>query len=55
MNTKRAFEIINNKKICDVFYKTHPVWIQEIENNVAKIGFMDLREEINVNLDDLHE
>lgn len=55
MNTKRAFEIVNNKKICDVFYKTHPVWIQEIENDVAKIGFMDLRDEISVNVNDLSE
>lgn len=55
MNTKRAFEIINNKKICDVYYKAHPVWIQEIENDVAKVGFMDLSQEINVSIGDLYE
>lgn len=55
MNTKRAFEIVNNKKICDVFYKTHPVWIQEIENDVAKVGFMDLNQETDVNIIDLYE
>lgn len=55
MNNKRAFEIINNKEICDVYYKEHPVWIQEIKNDVAKIGFMDLTDEKTVNIEELHE
>ena len=40
MNIKRAFEIVNNKEICDVFYNNEPVWIQELNNNKATIGFM---------------
>lgn len=55
MNNKRAFEIINNKEICDVYYKEHPVWIQEIKNDVAKIGFMNLTDEKTVNIEELHE
>ena len=55
MNSKRAVEIVNNREIGDVYYKKHPVWIQEVKNDVAKVGFMDLREEQNVNVEDLYE
>lgn len=55
MNSKRAFEIVKNREICDVYYEKHPVWIQEVQNNVAKIGFMDLSEEKSVNIEDLYE
>lgn len=55
MNSKRAFEIVNNREICDVYYEKQPVWIQEIKNNVAKVGFMNLNEEKNVNIEDLYE
>ena len=33
MNSKRAVEIVNNREICDVYYKKHPVWIQEVKND----------------------
>ena len=55
MNNKRAFEIINNKEIKDVFYKNKPVWVQEINNNMAKIGFMDNTNYTNVYIEDLSE
>lgn len=55
MNIERAFEIVNNKKIYDVYYNNEAVWIQEIQNNVAKIGFIDLSKETNVNVNDLYE
>lgn len=55
MNMKRAFEIVNNREICDVYYEKHPVWIQEVQNNVAKIGFLNSMEEQEVPLEDLYE
>lgn len=55
MNNKRALEIVTTKRICDVYYQNHPVWIQEIENHVAKIGYMDLMKEQEVPLKDLYE
>lgn len=55
MNRKRAFEIVDNREICDVYFENQPVWIQEVNDNIAKIGFMDLSEEKNVNVDDLYE
>lgn len=55
MNKKRVYEIVNRKEISDVYYKNHPVWIQELNNDMAKIGFMDKNEEIHVNVENLYE
>lgn len=55
MNIKRASEIVNNKEIYDVFYNNEPVWIQELNNNKATIGFMNFNEVENVNIEDLKE
>jgi len=55
MNIKRASEIVTNREICDVYYEKHPVWIQELKNNIAKVGFMDINDEKDVNINDLYE
>ncbi len=55
MNIKRIHEILNNKEKCDVFYEDKPVWIQEIHNNIAKVGFIDGCEDKDVYIDDLYE
>ncbi len=39
----------------DVYYDDRPVWIQEIDNNIAKVGFIDNNEERNVYIEDLYE
>ncbi|MFR2534473.1 MAG: H-type small acid-soluble spore protein [Clostridia bacterium] len=55
MNTKRVFEIMKNKEIRDIYYEERPVWIQEVKDNIAKVGFMDNYEEKNVYIEDLYE
>ena len=56
MNKKRVYEILKSKEKYDVFYDNRPVWIQEVENNnIAKVGFIDTFEEIDVSIDDLYE
>lgn len=55
MNTKRVFEIMKNKEIRDIYYEERPVWIQEVKDNIAKVGFMDNHEEKNVYIEDLYE
>ncbi len=55
MNNKRVSEILTNKKLHDVYYDDRPVWIQEIDNNIAKVGFIDNNEERNVYIEDLYE
>lgn len=55
MNTKRICEIMKNKEICDVYYDKHPVWIQDVKDNIAKVGFMDKNEEKDVYIEDLYE
>lgn len=55
MNTNRIYEIMQNKQIRDIYYENKPVWVQEVNNDVAKIGFMDGRSEIDVPIADLSE
>lgn len=55
MNRSRIFEIMQNKEIRDIYYKDKPVWVQEVNNDVAKIGFMDGSAEIDVPIDNLLE
>lgn len=55
MNIKRANEIIRNREILDIYYDNRPVWIQELNNNIAKVGFMDGSGEKDVHIDELYE
>lgn len=55
MNLQRINNILNNKEKCDVFYDDRLVWIQGINDNVAKVGFVDNFEEQNVFIKDLYE
>lgn len=55
MDYTRARDIIGNKKIVDVFYNEQPVWIQEINDNIAKIGYINKNITQDVYLEDLYE
>lgn len=55
MEYNRISEILKNKEKTDVFYQARPVWIQELNNNTAKVGFVDNFEEKNVQIDELYE
>lgn len=55
MNIQRIDEILKNKEKCDVFYKDKPVWIQELTDNIAKIGFIDGSGDADVYVEDLYE
>lgn len=55
MDLNRVHEILDNKEKCDIFYDERPVWIQGIEQHVAKIGFVDNFEEKDVYIEDLYE
>lgn len=55
MNIERVNQIIRNKEILDIYYDDRPVWIQELNNNIAKIGFLDGSDEMNVPIDNLLE
>ena len=55
MDLKRAYSILDNKEKCNVFYQDRPVWIQEVSDNVAKVGFVDNFEEKDVFIHDLYE
>ena len=55
MNIERINSILNNKEKCNVFYNNRAVWIQGINNNIAKVGFVDNFEEKDVDIQDLYE
>ena len=51
----RINSILKNKEKTDIFYGDRPVWIQEISNDKAKVGFVDNFEEKDVYIKDLYE
>lgn len=55
MNTKRIFEIVKSKDVQEVYYEDKPVWIQDVKDNIAKVGFLDGSGEKNVYIEDLYE
>ena len=55
MNRNRIYEILQNKEIREIYYEDKPVWVQEVNNDVAKIGFMDGNSEIDVPIAELSE
>ena len=55
MDIKRINSILNNDEKFDIFYEDRPVWIQGVNENIAKIGFVDNFEEKDVFINDLYE
>lgn len=55
MELNRINSILNNKNKVDVFYGNRTVWIQELNQDKAKIGFVDTFEEKDVFIKDLYE
>ena len=55
MNIQRIHEILENKEKCDVFYEDNPVWIQELNNDTAKVGYIDGSGDRDVYVKDLYE
>lgn len=55
MNLERIQAMLKSKEKSDVFYDDRPVWIQEVHNNIAKVGFIDSTEERDVYIDELYE
>ena len=55
MDIKRINHILNNDEKCDVFYENRCVWIQGVNDQMAKIGFVDNFEEKDVSITDLYE
>ena len=55
MELNRLNSILSNKEKLDIFYEDRPVWIQEICDNRAKIGFVDNFHEQDVFITDLYE
>ena len=55
MELNRINNILDNKEKTDIYYNDRPVWIQEIDSDKAKVGFVDTFEEKDVFIKDLYE
>lgn len=55
MDIDRVQAILNNKEKREIFYDDRPVWIQELAQDRAKVGFVDNFEERDVYIKDLYE
>ena len=55
MKYNRVKEVLTNKEKVDIFFDERPVWIQGVNNNIAKVGFIDNFEEKDVFITDLYE
>ena len=55
MDIKRVQAILDNKEKKDIFFEDRPVWIQELAQDKAKVGFIDNFEERDVYIKDLYE
>lgn len=55
MEYSRIYEILKNKDIQEIYYEDKPVWIQELKENTATIGFLDGSAERDVYIEDLYE
>ena len=55
MEINRINSILKNKEKTDIFYGDRPVWIQEISQDKAKVGFVDNFEEKDVFIKGLYE
>ena len=55
MDINKVQAILNNKEKRDIFFEDRPVWIQEISQDKAKVGFVDNFEERDVYIKDLYE
>jgi H-type small acid-soluble spore protein len=55
MNRERINEILNHRNLSEVFYNEKPVWIQDVHDDIATIGFLDGSREKKVYIEDLYE
>ena len=55
MNKQRVNEILNHRSVSEVFYNEKPVWIQDVHDDIATIGFLDGSKEKDVYIEDLYE
>lgn len=55
MELNRINSILSNKEKTDIFYNKRAVWIQELNQDKAKVGFVDNFEEKDVFIKDLYE
>lgn len=55
MELDRIYKIFNTDEKVEVFYDNNPIWIQDINEDKAKVGFINGDPEKDVFIKDLYE
>jgi len=55
MTKQRIFQVLKEQQSHDILYDEKPVWIQEVRDNIATIGFLDGSHEKDIYIEDLYE
>lgn len=55
MDAHRANEIMDSYGVINVFYKGHPIWIEQVKGDVAQVQDMANHKRLEVDLVDLVE
>lgn len=55
MDKDRITNILKGYDIKDIYYKNEPIWIQELHDNVATVGFLNSTECKDIHIKDLYE
>jgi small acid-soluble spore protein H (minor) len=55
MDSKRAREIINSLGVIEVLHQGRPVWIEDLDGNLAQVRYLDGRDSFEVQLGELRE
>lgn len=55
MDKQRIFKVMQNQYQHDILYDERPVWIQEVHDNIATVGFLDGARDKDIYIEDLYE
>lgn len=55
MRKERLNTILKNKQIEEIYYHDEPVWVQEVKEDMATIGFVNCSEAKDVYITELYE
>jgi small acid-soluble spore protein H (minor) len=55
MDVQRAHDIVNSLGVIEVLYQGEPIWIENINGDLARIDFLERRHQAEVPVHDLME
>ena len=55
MTGKRLNAILKSKEISEIYYDERPVWVQEVNGNIATVGFINSDKPQDLYVEELNE